>query len=140
MRTTFVLQLTICASAVNHKDNLFKTAQVAFIHVHNIDAPALRIGIPRIHPVQIGGKQSRFVPSGRTANFHDDVLIVVRILRQQQYANLLFQLLLTCAEFLDLHLHHFAHFIIQLLGLHDFSGFQLFDDILIFGVRLISRL
>ncbi|MNY64098.1 hypothetical protein D3C86_2011540 [compost metagenome] len=49
----FEFHFAVRAASVDHEDNLFEAAEVVRIHVHQLHAPALGIGITGIHPVQI---------------------------------------------------------------------------------------
>ena len=46
--------------------------------------PALALGELAVHPEQLAGEERRFVATRPGANFEDDVLLVVRVLRYQQ--------------------------------------------------------
>ncbi|MNI46386.1 hypothetical protein D3C73_1008460 [compost metagenome] len=140
MGAALVFHFAVGTASVNHENNLFKSAKVAFIHVHQFYTPALRISISRIHSVQISRKQRSLVSACSSAYFNDYVFIIIRIFRQQQYPDGLLQLLLTLGQIIDFQFNHFTHFIVQLLSLHSFCCLKLLDNILIFGVRLKSRL
>ncbi|MNY40320.1 hypothetical protein D3C86_1750560 [compost metagenome] len=98
------------------------------------------ISITGVHPVQVRGEQRRFIPAGRAADFDDYVLVVIRVLRQQQDADFLLQLGLARGQVLDLHFDHFFHFIIKLFGLHHLGCLKLFHYIFIFSIGLKGRL
>ena len=72
----------------------------AFVGAHDLHAPAAGFRIAGIHPEQIAGKQRRFVTAGTGAHFNKRVAFIVRIARQQQNLQLLFQLFFTRFGFL----------------------------------------
>ena len=51
---------------------------------HHLEAPALPLGEPAVHPEQFGGEQRRLVAARAGADLEQDVLLVVRVLRDEQ--------------------------------------------------------
>ena len=97
---------------------------------HQLELPALALGEARVHPEQIGGEQRRFLAAGAGANFEDDVLLVVRIARREQDAELLLELLALRDERLQLLLRERAH-----VGIA--AGGELLRLLLLFEERLV---
>ena len=56
----------------------------------DLDFPALRFRIARIHAEQIAGEDRRLVAAGAGAHLEEDVAVVVRILRNEQALQLEF--------------------------------------------------
>ena len=54
----------------------------------HVDLPALPLGVARVHAEEVGREERRFVAAGAGADFEDDVLRVVRILRDEQHLQL----------------------------------------------------
>jgi hypothetical protein len=63
---------------------LLHAAQRARRTLQDFHFPLLRLRVARIHAEQFARKQSGFIAARARANFDDHVLLVVRILRQQQ--------------------------------------------------------
>lgn len=140
MSATLELHFAVSTATVNHEDHFLETAEIIHVDVHQLYLPALRIGKTGVHPVQIGSEQCRFISAGRTANFDDNVLIIIRILRQEQNTDGLLQHNLPSGQLIDFHLDHFTHLIIHLLALHGLRSLEFFHNVLIFNISLISRL
>ena len=79
VHAAFELQTGIGSRAGNAKNHFLETAKVRGIGIHHFDPPALRLGVARIHPEQVPGEQRRFLAAGAATDFHDDVLVVVRV-------------------------------------------------------------
>jgi len=50
--------------AVDPRHQLAQPAKIALGHLHDLKAPALRLGVFLIHPHQVGGKQRRLLAAG----------------------------------------------------------------------------
>ena len=66
------------------KTTLIFAAVFARTFVQDLEAPALDLGVTRIHAEQIAGEDRRLVAAGARADFQEYVRIVVRILGHQQ--------------------------------------------------------
>ncbi|MNG11490.1 hypothetical protein D3C84_950370 [compost metagenome] len=140
MRSALKLKLTVGTFTRNHENNLFKSAQIIHRCIKNLRSPTLCIRITRIHPVEIACKQRSLIAACRSTNFHDHVLIIVRVLRHHQDAKMFFQLSRLLGQLLDLHFDHFTHLIVQLLILHHFRISQLFAHGLILIISIVRLL
>ena len=67
-----------------------------------------------IHAEQVAGENTGFVATRARADLHLRILAVLRVRRQQQQADLLFQRLLLVGEIVQLHLGHIPHLIVGL--------------------------
>jgi hypothetical protein len=76
--------LIIGAIAADPADDFAITAKIGFAGRQHFDLPALALGIARIHPKNVAGKQRRLVAAGTGPDFEDDALFVIRVARQQQ--------------------------------------------------------
>jgi len=56
--------------------------------VQDVDLPALPLGEAPVHAVEIAREEARLVAAGAGANLEHDVLLVVRVLRHHQDADL----------------------------------------------------
>ena len=71
--------------------DLLIAAELGFGFVHHFGLPAALIGIHRVHSVQVGREQRAFLAARAAANLNVDVLLVVRVLGQQQDLQLVLQ-------------------------------------------------
>ena len=92
MYTRFVFELAVYTVTLNGKDNFLITAQFGSVGTYNTCLPALLLfNVLRIHAEEIAGKNSCFVTAGTATNFHNNILIVIRILRQHENMQFFFQ-------------------------------------------------
>ncbi len=82
-----------------------------------LDPPVPMLGVARVHAIEIGGEERGLVAAGARANFENHVLLVVRILGQQQHLDLFFQCGLARRKRGNFFLGHGAHLRIA-LGQH----------------------
>ena len=107
--------------------------------IQHLDTPALFLRELAVHAEQFIGEQRRFFAAGAGANFEHDVLLIVRILRDQQLPNRGQQHvapLFEPAQFLDGELAH-----VGVAALGQLRGLRgLLDDRLVFAEALHERL
>src|SRR5260370_18212013 len=90
--------------------HLFEAAALGHVLREQVDLPPPRLGITAVHSEEVGGKQTRLIPTGPLPNLDDDVLVVGGILRDERGVELPFEavaLRLLLLEFFarrDLHL------------------------------------
>ena len=100
MYARFVFELAVYTVTFNRKDNFLITAQFGSVGTDNTCLPALLLfNIFRIHAEEITGKNSRFIAAGTATNFHNNILIVIRILRQHKNMQFFFQSFLFLGQF-----------------------------------------
>ena len=106
---------------------------------HHLDPPALALGELAVHAEQLGGEQRRFVAAGAGADLEHDVLLVVRVLRDEQDLEVGDQRVAARDERLQLLLRQLAHVRVaarrELLGLRDVAR-----DVLVLAEALDGRL
>ena len=78
--------------ALEAQHDFLVAAQLAFVGAHDLDLPAERGGVARVHACQIGGEQCRFVAARAGADFNEGIAFVVRVLGQQEALKLVFEL------------------------------------------------
>ena len=119
MRAGLELEMRERAVADDAADDFLVAAVLAGALRQHFDAPALLVGVARVHAEQIAGEDRRFVAAGARAHFEVDVAVVARVLRQQQLRELfLFALQprveagqLFAAELAQLVVRAFGHFL-----------------------------
>ena len=109
------LETGIGALSDNHEGDKGIATKSGRLAIQDLDLPSLLVRIVLIHAEEIARKDIRLVAAGSAADFHDDVLFVVLVLRKE------FDLKL-CPRFLDfllktigLFLSHLPHLRIGIL-------------------------
>ena len=64
--------------------DLLVAAQLGLGFVHDLGLPAALVSVHRVHAVEVSGKQRAFLAACAAANLNVDILLVVRVLGQQQ--------------------------------------------------------
>ncbi len=115
MHAALVLELGVDLVAADEGDDFLESADARFAAGGDFHLPVLRFGEAGVHAENLGREEGRLVATGARADFEDDVLVVVRILRQEEDAQFLFDAVLLGLELGDLHLGHFAEIGILIL-------------------------
>ena len=76
-------------AALDLGDDFLVAAGRAFAFGHDLDLPALQVGVARIHAEQVAGEERRLVAAGAGANFEDGALLVRLVAGQQHDAQIL---------------------------------------------------
>ena len=71
--------------------DLLVAAEFGLGFVHDLGLPAALVGVHRVHAVEVSSKQRAFLAACTAANLNVDVLLVVRVLGQQQDLQLVLQ-------------------------------------------------
>ena len=123
VHAALVLHPAVDAAPFDGRDDFLEPARAALAGGHHLDAPSLFLGEAAVHPEQIRGEERRLVAAGTRADFEDDVLLVVRILRNEEDLEILQQRLAPHLERLQLLARQIAHVGIvavdELLGARD---------------------
>jgi len=145
VHAALVLQLAVDAAPLDRRDHFFQAADAGIAARHRLEPPPVALGEHAVHPEELGGEQRRLVAAGAGADFEDDVLLVVRILGDQQNLELRQERLPPRDERLQLLFGELAHVRVaggrQLFGLRDVADDGLvlaepFDERLDLGQRL----
>ena len=122
-----VLEPGECAVAFDLADDLLETAHRVGAGAHDVVPPAPGFGVADVGAEQVGGPESGLVAARAGADFDDHVAFVIGVSREQRESGVGFELLDPLAEFGDLGLREFAHFVVvgffeDLLRLLQFVG------------------
>src|SRR3990172_3649493 len=90
------------AAPLDEEDDLLVAAHAGHVGVHDLDLPALALGVLRVHAREVGGEQRGLVAARARPDLDEDVLVVVRVAREQETLELLLELRLAPGELLDL--------------------------------------
>ena len=82
------LHLAVHALALEREDDLLEPAGIGLGQGEHLLLPAARLREPAVHAIEIGREQRRLLAADTTADLDDDVLVVVRVARQEQLAQL----------------------------------------------------
>ncbi len=92
-----------------------------------------------IHAVNFGREQRRLVPARARADFHDHILVIVRVLREQQNLKLRLKLLHALSGLAEFLLRELPHLLVGFLLKHRKRVLDALSALLIFLVRLDNR-
>ena len=106
----------------NIDDQLLIAADIAFCDRHNIDFPALKLGIALVHTEQVTGKQRRLVSARASADFKHDVGIVIGILGKQQKLHFGFEIRQLLAQLISFFARKLGH--LGIIASHHCLGFD----------------
>ncbi len=109
MRAGLELELGVDVVALDAGNHFLVTAVLALALGKDLHAPALFLGVARIHAEQVAGEDRRLVAAGTGTDFQEHVAPVVRVLGQQHALQIGFQgfeLRLGLGHFLLGHLAH----------------------------------
>ena len=84
VRAGLELELRIGAAADDAADDLAVAAVLAGALAEHLDAPALALGVARVHPEQVAGEDRGLVAAGAGADLEEDVALVARVRRDQE--------------------------------------------------------
>ena len=85
-----VFQCAIDLFARHAEDDFLEAARGAFRVAGHGHFPALHLAELGVHAEEVPGKEGRFVAARSAADFHDDVLVVLRVGRNEQQLDLFF--------------------------------------------------
>ena len=88
MDAGFKLESRIRPIAADDKVSFLYTAQLRVVVVQKLHAVPPLFRVHRIHAVEVGGEQRALLPAHTAADLDDDILVVVRVTRQKQHAQL----------------------------------------------------
>ena len=83
MAAGFKFQARVSALADDACDHLLVAADFALRLRNDFNLPAISFGVARVHAKQISGEERGFIATCAAANLDENILVVVRILRQQ---------------------------------------------------------
>ena len=112
--TTFVFKSGIGSLTLDHKCNFLKSTDAILIETHHLCLPSSGFRILHIHTVDLCSKKCRLITACTCTDLHDNILTVIRILRQKQDLEFLFQFFHTLLCIGKLFLEHFTHILILL--------------------------
>ena len=72
------------ALALNDGAALLYAAQLRLVHIHDVDFPALGLGVHGVHPQQRRREQRAFLAADTAPELHDDVFLVIGVPGQQE--------------------------------------------------------
>ena len=84
MRCTRCVPLSYFSLLYHEKRDFLKSADLRLVAAEDLRPPSLPLGIARVHAEETCGKERRFLAADAAANLDDDVLVVVRVTRQEE--------------------------------------------------------
>ena len=122
MHTTFVLERTIYICTAHGEVDLLVTTHSTLADTGYRKVPTFGVAEALVHLEQVAGKQTGFVATCSSTDFHLYILCVLRILGNQRQFDFLFQLGLQILIQRQLLTSHLLHLGIVLVG-QDVLGF-----------------
>src|SRR5690606_27598293 len=120
VRAGFEFQLGKHIVTLDAGDDFLVAAMLAGVFREDLDAPALLLGVTRIHAEQVAGEDRRLVAAGAGAHFQEHVAAVVGVARQQHALQAVLEGFQLGARLLDLFLGHGAQ--LRITVLEHFAG------------------
>jgi hypothetical protein len=105
----FVAEFRVNGVALDHRDRFLDAADTGVGDLHDLHLPAQSFGVAGVHPQHFCCEKRRFVAASSRTDLEDNVLLVVRVLRQQEHFQGLFGLGEVGLYLVDLSLRHLAH-------------------------------
>src|SRR2546426_3110663 len=87
---------------VHEEDDVLEAARAGHAGIHDLDLPALALGVLRVHTRQLRGEQRGLLAACAGADLDEDVLLVVGIARQEQALQLVLERRLAGGEVVHL--------------------------------------
>ncbi len=109
MHAAFVFQAAERIFPCDGENRFLHAAQLGHAGFKHLGLPAVTLGVSHVHPHQHRAKQRGFLAARAAADFHHDVLLRIRVFRQEQQLNFAlshFEPGRDCIEFFLRHLHH----------------------------------
>ena len=104
-------------------DDFLEAAASRLARRHQLDPPALTLGVARVHPEELSRKQGSFVAACARANLEHDVLLVVGVLGHEEHLEVGDERVAPDGQRLELLLGEVAHVGVgagdEFLGLRD---------------------
>src|SRR5215204_5999513 len=91
MNAALVLQSAVHPAAFDRRDRLLQAAGIALADRYDVEFPAVTLAIALVHVEELCRKERSLFAAGASADFQQDVLLVVGILRDQQNLDFLEQ-------------------------------------------------
>lgn len=89
MHTGFIFKPRKGALAIHGEHNLLHTTEAGLIDRHKLCLITPPLRIAHIHPVKLTGKKGSLLAASPATNLHDDISVIIFILRKQQNLKLL---------------------------------------------------
>ena len=140
MHAALVLHARIHAVAFDDGDDFLQSADARLRRREHFHLPALGFGVAVVHAEDLRREQRGFVAAGSGADFQDDVLLVIRILGQQQHLQLFFDGANALFQAIELLLRIGAHLGIALVLEHRLALANAARQVLVLAILLHDRL
>ncbi len=139
MGTGFKLEAGIDTITDDPCDHFLVAAMLAFAGTHQLDFPAILLGIFAVHAEQVTGKNRRLITAGTGAYFQKHIGTVAGVLGQHQLLQLVSQCIHPGGRVTGFFLAHFAHLRITVI-LHCPGGVQVGSDFQVILITLHHRI
>jgi hypothetical protein len=107
-----VAQITEHIRAFHLKDHFLESAKIIHALRNHLGLPPLRFSVACVHAVEVGGKESGFVPARACTNLDDRIVCIHRVLGDKRDGERLFERGQTLLDLLHFTLCERAHFFV----------------------------
>lgn len=140
MDTRLILERAIDLVAGEVEGDILISAGGALVEIDDVEFPMSLFGIACIHTEEVAGEEAGLIAAGAAAYLNDSVLIVGRVGRDEQDADILFHLIFEGGRFEEFGLGHLAEFLILFGGEERLTFGNAVEECLIVVVGLDDRL
>ena len=123
----------------DHKCHTLHPANAGLIHLHQLRPPVFTLRIMLVHTVYLRRKKRRLITARTGADLHDNILVIIRIFRQQQNLKCVLQFLHPGLRAIQLFLCKLTHLLVRFLIEHRQRIPNILFTLLVLSVRLNER-
>ena len=91
MNTALVLHDAVNSLAGNAEDDFLEAPRGTFVETGDGHLPSLGLNVLAVHAEKVAGKNCRFVAAGAATNFHNYVLVIFGVGRDEKKLYLVFK-------------------------------------------------
>ena len=139
VNSAFIFQSGISSLTCYHEYALFESSDSVFVQRDHLCLPSSAVRIMNIHTVDLSRKKRRFITACACPDLNDNVLIIIRIFREQKDLQLLFQFFYTFSRIAQLFFRKFSHLFVRLFLKHRQTVFDVLPALLVLIVSLYDR-
>ena len=115
------LESRVCAAAFDHNNSFLDSADSGIADLDNLCLPVAALSVSQIHSEKIVSEESCLFAACAGSDLKDNVLVIVRVLREKKNLELFLSLLHSLFEILGFLFCHLTHFLV-ILEVNELSG------------------
>ena len=138
VNSAFPSEAAVDVLAADREDDFLIASKLGGVGVDFLDLPVHGFGVVGVHSIEVGSKEGSFLAARAGTDFHDDVLALKRIRRNQEHLAAFFALFDLLLQGWNLLLGHGGDFLVVLMG-EGFVVGKVFSEGLEVGELLDNR-